>query len=87
VSVRRTGGFAGLVSTGSVDLDSDDPRGAEVRALLGRIDLRGVAGGLPHPDRYVYTFDVRGTRATVPEQHLTEDLRRLVALLLDPDRA
>ncbi|MCW2765337.1 MAG: peptidase thermolysin, partial [Nocardioides sp.] len=83
VTVRRTGGFAGLVSSGSVDLDTDDPRATEVRSLLDRIDLRRVAGGPPHPDRFVYTFDLRGAQATVPEQHLTDDLRRLVDLVLE----
>jgi hypothetical protein len=88
VTVRRTGGFAGLVSSGSLDLDLDDPRAAEVRTLLDRIDLRGVARGLPQPDRFVYTFDLGGRRATVPEQHLTDDLRRLASLVLEgpPDR-
>ena len=84
VTVRRTGGFAGLVASGEVDLDGDDdPRAGEVRALLDRIDVRGLAGGLPHPDRYVYSFDLAGAHVTVPEQHLTEDLRRLATLLLD----
>ncbi|MCW2797414.1 protealysin inhibitor emfourin, partial [Nocardioides sp.] len=83
VSVRRTGGFAGLVSAGSMDLDADDSRAPEVRSLLDRIDPRSLAGGLPHPDGYVYEFEVHGTRVTVPEQHLTQDLRRLASLLLE----
>jgi hypothetical protein len=84
VTVRRTGGFAGLVASGELDLDGDDdPRAGEVRALLDRIDVRGMAGGLPHPDRYVYAFDLDGAHVTLPEQHLTDDLRRLAALLLE----
>ena len=31
----------------------------------------------PKPDMYVYAFDLCGDRATVPEQHLTSDLRRV----------
>ncbi len=84
VQVRRTGGFAGLSAEGRLDLDADDPRAGEARGLVERVDLAAVPGGAPQPDRYVYAFDLCGTRATVPEQHLTEDLRRLATLLLDP---
>jgi thermolysin metallopeptidase-like protein/emfourin len=83
VRVRRTGGFAGRRADGEVDLDAGDPRGDEVRALVDRIDLSGVRSDPPHPDMYVYDFDLLGSRATVPEQHLTDDLRRLANLLLD----
>ncbi len=83
VRVRRTGGFAGLRADGEVDLDADDPRAPEVRSLLDRIDVRTLPGGPPQPDRYVYDLDLCGTRATVPEQHLTDDLRRLVRLVLE----
>ncbi len=83
VSVRRTGGFAGLRTTGELDLDGDDPRTGEVAALVGRVDLGRVAAGDPQPDRYVYSFDLCGSCADVPEQHLTPDLARLVELLLD----
>ena len=83
VTVRRTGGFAGLRASGEVDLDADDPRAPEVAALLERVDLTAVAGGSPQPDRYVYAFDLCGVRATVPEQHLTGDLRRIAELLLE----
>ncbi|ABL83553.1 MULTISPECIES: protealysin inhibitor emfourin [unclassified Nocardioides] len=83
VSVRRTGGFAGLRAAGELDLDGDDPRAAEVADLVDRVDLGVVAPGDPQPDRYVYSFDLCGSCATVPEQHLTPDLARLVELLLD----
>ena len=82
VRVRRTGGFAGLVADGEVDLDADSRRGPELADLVDRIDLREVAGGDPKPDMYVYAFDLCGDRATVPEQHLTSDLRRVADLVL-----
>jgi len=85
VAVRRTGGFAGLVAAGEVDLEADDRRAHELAELVDRIDLREVAGGAPQPDRYVYAFDLGGRRAEVPEQHLTDDLRRLAELLLTDD--
>lgn len=83
VRVRRTGGFAGLRAAGEVDLDADDPRGPELRGLVDRVDVRALVGGPPHPDGYVYDFDLCGARATVAEQHLTDDLRRLVRLVLE----
>ena len=87
VSVRRTGGFAGLRVAGELDLDSDDPRAPEVAALVDRVDLATVAGGQPQPDRYVYSLDLCGSCADVPEQHLTPDLARLVELVLEgPER-
>jgi hypothetical protein len=78
VRVRRTGGFAGLSADGEVDLESDE----EVRSLVERIDLSVVRAEAPHPDMYVYDFDLLGTRAVVPEQHLTSELRRLADLVL-----
>jgi len=42
--------------------------------------------GKAYPDMYSYVFDLGGTRATVPEQHLTPELRRLADLLLDRTR-
>jgi hypothetical protein len=78
VRVRRTGGFAGLSADGEVDLESDE----EVRSLVERIDLSVVRAEPPYPDMYVYDFDLLGTRAVVPEQHLTSELRRLADLVL-----
>jgi len=83
VRVRRTGGFAGLVADGEVDLEADDRRAPELAELVDRIDLREVAGGAPHPDMYVFAFDLCGDRATVPEQQLTPDLRRVADLVLE----
>jgi hypothetical protein len=82
VRVRRTGGFAGWTTAGEVDLDADDLRAPELAALVDRIDLREVAGGAPKPDMFVYAFDLCGDLATVPEQHLTADLRRVADLVL-----
>ena len=83
VHVRRTGGFAGRTAEGSVDLASHDVRVPEVRTLVDRIDLSHVAGGNPHPDMFVYAFDLCGRRAQVPEQHLTPDLSRLATIVLE----
>jgi hypothetical protein len=82
VTVRRTGGYAGLVATGELDLAAEDPRVPEVRSLVDRIDVAALQPGPPQPDRYVYEVDLCGERASVPEQQLTDELRRLVTLLL-----
>jgi hypothetical protein len=84
VVVRRTGGFAGLRATGQLDLGGEDPRAPEVASLVQRVDLGSVAGAgePPHPDHYVYDFDLCGACATVPEQHLTDDLRRIAEIVL-----
>jgi len=82
VAVTRSGGFAGRRVAGEVDLGTADERTGELAALVDRVDLRRVAGGLPKPDMYVYDFDLCGDRASVPEQHLTDDLRRIADLVL-----
>ena len=51
----------GRTTAGAVDLDTDDDRAAELADLVSRIDLRTVAGGHPHPDMYVYDFDLCGS--------------------------
>ena len=83
VAVRRSGGFIGATVSGQVDLDEpDDDRVGEVRSLVDRIDLTTVARGRPYPDMYSYDFDLRGSRAIVPENELTPELRRLADLVL-----
>ena len=83
VEVRRSGGFTGRLVSRALDLRGVDPRVAGVRQLVERIDPSGVRGGLPHPDMFVYTFALPGrAEFTVPEQHLSDDLRELAALVL-----
>lgn len=84
VEVRRSGGFAGLTVSGSVDLAALSARAGRVREIVDRVSLAAAVQGLPHPDRYSYTFRVPGQpEVTVPEQELTDDLRELAALVLD----
>ena len=86
VVVRRTGGLAGFRTEGYVDLDGSDVRGIEIGQLVDRVDLAGLPDGSPQPDRYVYEFDLCGEQATVFEQHLTADLRRIADLVLGDGR-
>jgi hypothetical protein len=84
VVVRRSGGFAGMVTEGAVDLDGDDPRAPEVRILITRIDFASITVGPSHPDRYVYSFVLGDHEAArVPEPELTGDLELLARIVLD----
>jgi hypothetical protein len=85
VTVRRSGGFAGLISDGTVDLEADDDRAPELRRLVERVDLRAVRAPEPRPDMYVYDFDLCGDCARLSEAALTSELRRIADLVL-PDR-
>jgi hypothetical protein len=82
VRVRRTGGIAGRTIEGSVDLSADDPRAAAARDLVERLDLSPPTESATFPDAFSYTFEVRGQSMTVPQQHLSDDQRALVDLVL-----
>jgi Thermolysin metallopeptidase, alpha-helical domain/Thermolysin metallopeptidase, catalytic domain len=82
VAVSRTGGFAGLKAYGELRL-GDDPRTGEVEQLLTRIDVDRIRGGAPQPDRFVYSFTLRGREIVVGEPDLTPELARLVTLVLE----
>jgi hypothetical protein len=86
VSVRRTGGFAGLTRTGELDLEGDDPRVDDVRRLVQRTDFASLNAQPTAPDAFSYTFSLpEHGEVTVAEPDLTHDLRRLVELLLDTE--
>ena len=50
--------------------------------VISRIDFGSVAGSVPQPDRFVYTFHVQGQEVIVGEHDLTPDLQQLARLLL-----
>jgi hypothetical protein len=85
LEVRRSGGFAGLTSSGFID--EGDPRKDEALALLGRIDFASATRTAPQPDRFSYVFVLGGQEVTVQEQDLTDDLRRLADLVLREERS
>ena len=80
--VRRTGGVAGRTVEGEVDLASGDERAATVRDLVDRLDLATPESSDSFPDAFSYTFEVGGRAVTVPQQHLSDDQRALVDLVL-----
>ena len=81
VAVRRSGGFAGMVRSGELDLDAD-PEGPEVRLLLSRLQVEPIAVGSPTPDRFTYTLRYGEWQLSVPEPDLTPELRRVVSIVL-----
>jgi hypothetical protein len=85
VTVRRSGGFAGVVRTAELDLDAD-PEGPEVRLLLSRLQLQPIQVGPPTPDRFTYTVRYGEWQLSVPEPDLTPDLRRVVSVVLSRNR-
>lgn len=82
VRVRRSGGFAGRITQGEVDLTGDDPRAAAVADLAGRVDLARVAPRKPMPDMYTYRFEIDDDAADVAEP-LPSDLAELARLVLE----
>lgn len=90
VEVRRSGGFAGITVTSSLDLDGDDPRAGEVRRLVHRVDIAvlehdAVAWSEEprRPDMFTYVIVCGGHEVEVPEDHATSDLLRLAELVLE----
>jgi hypothetical protein len=90
VTVRRTGGFAGVARAGELDLDApDDARAAEVATLLESIDVEstladeGTAPGERRPDGFHYEFDLCGERCAIAEHQLSPQLRRIATLVLE----
>jgi hypothetical protein len=86
VAVRRSGGLAGMVRAGEVDLDGVDDRAPELSALVAAVDLTVVTGTSTRADGFVYRFDLCGDVGSLPEQDLTPELRRVAELVLDQDR-
>jgi hypothetical protein len=83
VTVRRSGGFAGMTTSGSVALSGDDPRAPRVRDLLARVELAPTTPGRAHPDMFVYSFSLPGgPEVDLPEHELSDDLRSLADLVL-----
>jgi Thermolysin metallopeptidase, alpha-helical domain/Emfourin/Thermolysin metallopeptidase, catalytic domain len=89
VSVRRTGGFAGIARTYQLDL-STDREGSEIRRLLADIEReRGAQDSSPAPgssaqqaDRFVYSISYGNRRIHVGEVDLTPQLDRLIQFVV-----
>jgi hypothetical protein len=82
ITVRRTGGFAGLRLERSVDTSTRDDAG-ELEELVKTAQLDAVPQTPPQPDRFTYEVDVDGRQVTVAEPNLTGPLHTLVQRVLD----
>jgi hypothetical protein len=83
ITVRRTGGFAGIARTARVRTDDVDPAAAdELRALVREADLAAVKSAPSGADRFQYEIHVRDggreQRAIVHDGAMPEPVRRLV---------
>ena len=75
ISVVRSGGFAGLITSWVIVIPKDDE---EWRNLVRDLpwDEEGVVA--PNPDRYVYRIRVSRRQITLPEQQIDGAWRTLV---------
>jgi hypothetical protein len=84
ITVRRTGGFAGLTRTARVQTNALDPSDADqLHALVREADLPKVASEKPSgADRFQYEIHVDDggskQRAVVQEGAMPEPVRKLV---------
>jgi Zn-dependent metalloprotease len=84
VSVRRSGGVAGLSLERHIDT-ATAAQGRRVEALIEQIPLRSLEEGEPQPDRYVFAIEVDGETTRVQEPDLTPELAELIDLVLHGD--
>jgi hypothetical protein len=80
-TVRRTGGFAGLVRERSLHLgDLSDADASRWRELLGGDRLVRLAGAPTHPDAFCYAVRCEAAQldVTIPEPALEPDVRDLL---------
>jgi Thermolysin metallopeptidase, alpha-helical domain/Thermolysin metallopeptidase, catalytic domain/Emfourin len=86
ISVRRSGGFAGLARSADLDLNQV-PEGQRVRELIRRADLQHLSiGGARSADHFVYTVEFGQVRLTLPEQALTPELAQVIRIVLGEER-
>ena len=77
VSVKRSGGFAGLTREWAVDVD-EQPDADEWMSLLSSLPWDARPRRSPEPDRYIYVVRVSRRRVTIPEAQLAGPWRDLV---------
>lgn len=81
VKVSRSGGVAGLVRRGVVELDDTGPgaeRWVELMAAAGQPGS-GQAAAAPGRvrDGFTWTIEAAGRRAVIPDRHLEGPLREI----------
>ncbi|TBN56428.1 hypothetical protein EYE40_02885 [Glaciihabitans arcticus] len=78
ITVRRSGGFAGLTREWTVFVDSSSADSSEWMPLLSRLPWDDRPRLEPTPDRYVWIVRVSRRRITLPESRLEGPWRELV---------
>jgi hypothetical protein len=83
VSVKRSGGFAGMTHARAVDSSTLDPHDAETLADLVR-HARAAAVPEPRmlPDAYMYEVDIDGVEQTIREPDAPREWSRLIEWVL-----
>lgn len=80
ISVVRSGGFAGLITSWVIVIPKDD----EVwRNLVRDLPWDEVGVVAPNPDRYVYHIRVSRRQITLPEQQIDGAWRTLVERVIE----
>jgi hypothetical protein len=88
LTVSRSGGFAGLRTSGELDT-SAEPDAGRLEAVAVRLTERPPGTGRPQPDRYVYRLELadgdRVAAVVVAEQDLDQDAAWLLDRVLGHD--
>jgi len=84
VTVRRSGGVAGVTLERRIDTSSA-AAGDRVERLLPQVPLGADTVGEPRPDRYVFAIDVDGETVRVHEPEVGPELAELIDIVLHGD--
>ena len=77
ITVKRTGGFAGLTRTWQIQVEEQPDREKWVQ-LVEALPWHSRPRSAPQPDRFVYLIRVSHRRIVLPEQELDGPWRELV---------
>ncbi|TWD83936.1 hypothetical protein FB561_5107 [Kribbella amoyensis] len=84
LTVRRSGGFAGLTASGELET-TGEPDVNRLEAAAHGLDQARLGTGRPQADRYVYRLEVRTEPSAEPVTYTVaeQDLDETTAWLLD----
>lgn len=78
VTVRRSGGFAGITRVWSVTIDTDSDDAGSWRTLLDQVPWGTQRTDTDQADRYIYRLECNSLTATIPEGALTTSCRLVI---------
>ncbi|MGC4941290.1 protealysin inhibitor emfourin [Kribbella sp. DT2] len=82
LKVSRSGGFAGLMTSGELDT-SGEPDAEVLEAVAVRLTEQPPGTGRPQPDRFVYRLEISAGERVAAVVIAEQDLDRDAAWLLD----